>query len=108
MKCEKCGKEHDGSFGSGRFCSKSCANTRSLSKETKDKIKQSLAGRIHNYTIDRTIRYCKQCGKQLDIRNKSGYCSYCYPRQPLSEEQKKKQSKIMKAKGYPIMEFKKK
>jgi len=22
--CENCGKEHDGSYGSGRFCSKSC------------------------------------------------------------------------------------
>lgn len=24
MKCENCNKEHDGSYGSGRFCSKSC------------------------------------------------------------------------------------
>lgn len=24
--CEQCGKEHDGSFGSGRFCSRSCSN----------------------------------------------------------------------------------
>ena len=24
MKCEFCGKEHDGSYGSGRFCSESC------------------------------------------------------------------------------------
>ena len=24
MTCENCGKEHDGSYGSGRFCSKSC------------------------------------------------------------------------------------
>lgn len=24
MICEFCGKEHDGSYGSGRFCSKSC------------------------------------------------------------------------------------
>ena len=27
MKCEYCGKEHDGSFGSGRFCSASCASS---------------------------------------------------------------------------------
>ena len=25
MKCENCGNEHDGSYGSGRFCSKECA-----------------------------------------------------------------------------------
>ena len=24
MKCENCGNEHDGSYGSGRFCSRSC------------------------------------------------------------------------------------
>ena len=24
MKCENCNKEHDGSYGSGRFCSKHC------------------------------------------------------------------------------------
>lgn len=28
MKCKVCGKEHDGTFGSGRFCSLSCSNTR--------------------------------------------------------------------------------
>lgn len=25
MICENCGKEHNGSFGSGRFCCKSCS-----------------------------------------------------------------------------------
>ena len=27
VRCESCKKEHDGIFGSGRFCSKSCANS---------------------------------------------------------------------------------
>ena len=27
MKCENCGKEHNGSYGSGRFCSKECAKS---------------------------------------------------------------------------------
>ena len=26
MICEVCGNEHDGSYGSGRFCSKMCKN----------------------------------------------------------------------------------
>lgn len=42
MKCENCGSEHDGSFGSGRFCSRACANTRHHSDETKMKISESL------------------------------------------------------------------
>lgn len=40
--CEKCDKEHNGSFGSGRFCSRSCANTRNHTQETKEKIKNSI------------------------------------------------------------------
>ena len=40
--CERCGKEHDGSFGSGRFCCRSCANSRSHSDETKRKIKDAV------------------------------------------------------------------
>lgn len=40
-KCEYCGKEHDGSFGSGRFCCSDCAKKYSLSfskgKKSEDK-----------------------------------------------------------------------
>lgn len=43
MICERCGKEHDGSFASGRFCSKSCANKRIHSKETKNRISETLS-----------------------------------------------------------------
>lgn len=43
--CERCGKEHDGSFGTGRFCSRSCANTRVHSKETKEKTSKTLKNR---------------------------------------------------------------
>lgn len=42
MKCEHCGKEHDGSYGSGRFCSRSCANYRKHNETTKKKISQTL------------------------------------------------------------------
>jgi len=32
--CESCGKEHDGSYGSGRFCSKHCSHVY-VGKQTK-------------------------------------------------------------------------
>ena len=38
-KCERCGETMTTKFGSGRFCSRACANTRELSNETKAKIK---------------------------------------------------------------------
>ena len=44
-KCEKCGKPLTEYYGSGRFCSKACANSRSHTKETKQKISKSLKGR---------------------------------------------------------------
>ena len=39
MKCENCGNEHDGSYGSGRFCSDHCRRVYSGKKsfEKRDK-----------------------------------------------------------------------
>ena len=42
MICENCKKEHDGSYGSGRFCSRSCANARNRTLEVKEKTSKSL------------------------------------------------------------------
>lgn len=73
MKCERCGKEHNGEYGSGRFCSRSCANTRIHSTETKQKISERLISLYPNH-------YCICCGKQLERipENKSKkYHKYC-------------------------------
>ena len=45
MKCEneKCGKEHDGNFGSGKFCNRQCANSRKHSEDTKQKQSKSMS-----------------------------------------------------------------
>jgi len=40
--CKNCNKEHNGSFGSGKYCSRSCANSRDRSDETKRKISNSV------------------------------------------------------------------
>jgi hypothetical protein len=44
MKCKnkKCNKEHDGSFGSGVYCSKSCANSRIRTDEVRKKISEGV------------------------------------------------------------------
>ena len=44
-------------FGSGRFCSRACANTRIHSAETKDKIRSGLA--------KTTQCFCQYCGKEF-------------------------------------------
>ena len=69
--CENCGKLVTEKFGSGRFCSRSCANTRHHSKETRNKIKDSLN--------KETICSCNFCGQQFESLCKLGshkkFCS---------------------------------
>lgn len=48
MICGNCGNEHDGSFGSGRFCCMRCSrafSTKSKRQEINDKVSQKLTGR---------------------------------------------------------------
>ena len=54
--CERCGKyvDDENSYWSGRFCSRSCANTRKHSNETKDKIRNSIN--------KATLCFCVYCG----------------------------------------------
>jgi hypothetical protein len=101
MKCEKCGKEHDGSFGSGRFCSRKCANSRIRTLEIKEKIskgvKRSEKFKGHMISLyghcdfDKK-NFCPICGKQ--IKKDSNYCS----KHKFSDEVKLKISQNLKGK----------
>ena len=86
MNCENCSIQHDGKYGSGRFCSKKCSSSFSSNKN-KDlknkKISDSLKGKytgLNNstYKSDRfksqKIEKCPIC--QLDF-NKSYSKIYC-------------------------------
>ena len=59
--CERCGKETLEKFGSGRFCSRACANKREHSEETKKKISESVkanpSGAILKQMDGTLIRY---------------------------------------------------
>jgi len=57
MICENCGKEHNGSYGSGRFCCKKCAKSFSTKNEkNKDKLKEAK---------------CIDCGKTIYINKRN-------------------------------------
>ena len=58
--CEKCSKQHDGKFGTGRFCSKSCANSRVRTTVTKKKISKALKGNVP-WNVGRLSKYTKEC-----------------------------------------------
>jgi len=49
MVCENCSAEHDGSYGSGRFCSPACSrsySTKTKRAEINQKVKEKLTGRV--------------------------------------------------------------
>lgn len=70
MKCLRCDKEHDGSFATGKFCSRGCANTRNHSTETKSKI--GLRRRIEIPTCS-----CVECGNSFQKRIRKGRKIVC-------------------------------
>lgn len=92
-RCETCGKVMTEYYGSGRFCSRSCANTRKHSNETKKKISNSckISKKVKNVVKTgqkfkrksckrknkKTQKFCSICGKQICYSNKSGYCINC-------------------------------
>lgn len=79
MNCEKCGKEHDGSFGSGRFCSSYCARSFSTQKSRKEinlKVSQTMKSseKLQAYLAKRRGKtnieiYGQE--KALEIKNKT-------------------------------------
>lgn len=100
--CENCGKEHNGSYGSGRFCSKSCANTRHHSKETKNKISCSFKNKYINlYGKDYySVKYCKDCGSQITKKSKSGYCQHCFQKYTNKRENVRKKIRTKQKENY--------
>lgn len=87
--CENCGKEHDGSYGSGRFCSDSCRHSFCAKK---------VKNRVNNFNIKPKIEgWQSKCGqtfltrKLLRLHNKD--CKEC---KKLKEDFYKKQGENYK------------
>lgn len=75
MYCEYCGQQHEGTYGSGRFCSSQCSrgfSTKSKRLEINEKIRQKSAIKFPNRFL-KTI--CKNCHKLFETKKKSQqYC----------------------------------
>lgn len=61
MKCEYCEKEHDGSYGSGRFCSPKCARSFSTSKNRQE------INRKRSSSMKKKYDYINYKGKLITI-----------------------------------------
>ena len=99
--CEKCGALITEKYGSGRFCSKACANSRKHSEESRNKVSTSLKAKhvtstnklkaIEKYNT--SPKYCKHCGIIIPYENRrQKYCSAgcrAHKEQPFIDKVKK-------------------
>lgn len=79
MICENCNKEHDGNYGSGRFCSKKCARgfaTKIKRIEINQKVSKTLTGTISSHKDKKKIN-----GKWISLTEEEKFnkthCKYC-------------------------------
>lgn len=63
--CECCGKQTNVKFGSGRFCSRICANKRVHSQKTKEKISNGIKERISS-----NIEYIQKNSNKIKVSKK--------------------------------------
>ena len=75
LLCEQCGKEHDGTFGSGRFCSRSCSNKWvALHQSPEAKARKSKVGSsnlIHSSSF--SAKYWTEERRKSHSQKVSGY-----------------------------------
>lgn len=80
-RCERCGKTMTEQFGSGRFCSRACANAHKHSDESKAKASKSLSGRSRPLLAQQYSKlfeekykvnpnYCIVCGKPIPYKSR--------------------------------------
>jgi hypothetical protein len=67
-RCENCDLEHNGNYGSGRFCNDKCARSFST-KKNREQINKKVSEKLKKFHIG-VIRTCKVCGKEIDSRKK--------------------------------------
>jgi predicted molibdopterin-dependent oxidoreductase YjgC len=80
MKCKNCDIEHDGSFGSGCFCSKKCANTRKHSDISASKISTTLKRHYGKNPKPKIIQKCDKCGEEYEgwqRKERKKHCKKC-------------------------------
>ena len=74
--CEKCGKVMTEKWGSGRFCSASCANSRPKSLEERAKISKGVAT-SEKFITNKEIRKQEQIINEKVYLENPNHCSIC-------------------------------
>ncbi len=101
MICENCGIEHDGNYGSGRFCSTKCSRsfaTKGKRKEINEKVSKSLK---KDNKVTKNCEYCDSEFTTPYYKRHKKYCSNsCSSKSRwLVKDYKEKMSKIASEKA---------
>jgi len=82
LKCELCNKEHDGTYGSGRFCSQKCSRSFSTKSDNKLDTKHgecSVCGIkmiVNKRTSSKQVK-CSKCTKRWSNGTSINKCNIC-------------------------------
>ena len=76
MICEYCLIEHDGNYGSGRFCSSKCSRGFSTSIK-RTEINEKVSKKLYGSGNPNVIKFCKTCNKEFIVRWKYRSQVYC-------------------------------
>lgn len=80
--CTNCGKEHDGTYGSGRFCSKKCAKSFSTKQDNPKELKEAKCSKcgttlfINKRASSKTC-LCESCKKEYHKPSDLRICKIC-------------------------------
>lgn len=115
MNCENCDLEHDGKYGSGRFCSQQCSrsfSTKAKRKDINNKVSKKLKGISTTDGLEIILPLCIECTKNKVKRKGKTFCSRsCQMKYRWKDkEYKKKISKVssdnaIKRHNNPDIEF---
>jgi very-short-patch-repair endonuclease len=102
MICENCKTEHNGEYGSGRFCSSKCARGFST-KEKRSLINEIVSSKLKK---DKIKKYCEYCKVNECKSEKSQTCSRSCSAKLKWErsEYKEKMSKILSDNAFRLHE----
>ena len=86
--CEKCGKVMTERYGSGRFCSRNCTNSREKTDEVKNKISQSIQRSYESAnTTNIIVKRREQAEKEYYLNPK--HCICCGKVIPFEKRRKR-------------------